>query len=283
MTDTNTLPLIVGFVADFMFTTRIENAARLAGFRVHWLARATDVGQADPTAGRESPGESLHGRLGHLFTQLTHLQPALLLFDLNNDEIPWQRWIASLKSSPATRRMPIMCFGPHQDVTSMTNAKKAGADVVLARSRFTADMPALFQKHANIPNQAELQDTCQETLSAKASKGLELFNQGHYFDCHEELEDAWKEDTSPGRDLYRGILQVGIAYLQIERGNYRGAIKMLLRVRQWLDPLPNTCRGINIAQLRRDVQAVHDTLLQLGPERLHQFDLTSFQKIEYQL
>jgi hypothetical protein len=165
----------------------------------------------------------------------------------------------------------------------MTEAKKLGADVVLARSRFTADMPALLQKYANIPDQAILKETCQEPLSAKAIKGLELFNEGEYFECHEELEDAWNEDSGPGRDLYRGILQVGVAYLQIERGNYRGAIKMLLRVRQWLDPLPDICRGINIAQLRRDAQAVHDTLLQLGPERINEFDLTSFKDVEYHL
>ena len=282
MIDTNERPLIVGFVADFMFTTRIENAAHHAGFRIHWLERASHVGPANPTTLRETPGESLNGRLGHLFTQLADWQPALLLFDLNNDDIPWQRWIAALKSSPATRRMPIMCFGPHQDVSSMTNAQKAGADIVLARSRFTADMPALLQKHARIPDQSLLQETCQEPLSAKASKGLELFNQGHYFDCHEELEAAWNDDATPGRNLYRGILQIGIAYLQIERGNYRGAIKMLLRVRQWLDPLPDVCRGINIAQLRADAQAIHSALLQLGPERLNEFDLNTFNKIEYQ-
>lgn len=276
-------PLIVGFVADFMFTTRIENAARYAGFRIHWIAQADDISQADPSAPRETPGESLYGRLGHLFTQLTDWQPALLLFDLNNKAIPWQKWIPALKSSPATRRMPIMCFGAHEDVASMTNAKKVGADVVLARSRFTADMPALLQKYANIPDEGLLHETCQEPLSAKAIKGLELFNEGHYFECHEELEDAWNEDSSPGRELYRGILQVGVAYLQIERGNYRGAIKMLLRVRQWLDPLPDVCRGINIAQLRADAQAVHDTLLELGSERLSEFDLSSFQKVEYHL
>jgi hypothetical protein len=283
MTDSTERPLIIGFVADLMFTTRIENVARKSGFRIQWIERASQVGELDLDAPRESPGESLYGRRGQLFANLADWQPALLLFDLNNDAIPWQRWIPALKSSPATRRMPIMCFGPHEDVERMTEAKRVGADVVLARSRFTADMPNLFQKYANIPDQTILQETCQESLSAKAIKGLQLFNEGEYFECHEELEDAWNEDQGPGRDLYRGILQVGVAYLQIERGNYRGAIKMLLRVRQWLDPLPDLCRGINIAQLRRDAQAVHDTLLQLGPERINKFDLTSFKNVEYQL
>jgi hypothetical protein len=278
MTTSNDLPLIVGFVTDLMFTTRIENAARQAGFRVQWIASAAELGKGSPV---EGPGEALYGRRGQLFTQLADWQPALLLFDLNNDDIPWPQWIASLKSSPATRRMPILCFGPHQDVERMTKAKSAGADVVLARSRFTADLPNLLQQYAHIPDHTALQTACQEPLAESALRGLELFNKGEYFECHEELEDAWNEDRGPGRDLYRGVLQIGVAYLQIERGNYRGAIKMLLRVRQWLDPLPDVCRGINIAQLRTDAQTVHDTLLQLGPENISQFGRSLFKKVDY--
>jgi hypothetical protein len=52
-------------------------------------------------------------------------------------------------------------------------------------------------------------------------------------------------------------------------------------VRQWLDPLPDVCRGINIAQLRTDAQTVHDTLLQLGPENISQFDRNLFKKVGY--
>lgn len=283
MTDSTSLPLIVGFVADLMFTTRIENAARHSGFRIKWIERASQLGDVNPELPRESPGESLYGRKGQLFTTLTEWQPALLLFDITNEAVPWRQWIPALKSSPATRRMPILCFGPHEDVERMTEAKRVGADAVLARSRFTADMPGLFQKYANIPDQTLLAETCQEPLSAKAIKGLRLFNEGEYFECHEELEDAWNEDEGPGRELYRGILQVGVAYLQIERGNYRGAIKMLLRVHQWLDPLPDVCRGVNVAKLRQDAQAVHNTLLELGPEQISDFDLHSFQPVEFQL
>ena len=80
------------------------------------------------------------------------------------------------------------------------------------------------------------------------------------------------DDSGPGRDLYRGILQVGIAYYQIEQGNYRGAVKMLLRVRQWLDPLPAVCRGVDVAGLRADVERVYQALTALGPERIASFD-----------
>ena len=51
---------------------------------------------------------------------------------------------------------------------------------------------------------------CNEPLHPKAVEGLELFNRGHYFEAHEALEAAWREETHPVRELYRGILQAGV-------------------------------------------------------------------------
>ncbi len=281
MTTTPEAPLIVGFVADLMFTTRIASSAEIAGFRVQWIEQASDVGDGAPNDQKMRPGEQLHGRDGQLFEKITAWQPALLLFDLSNDAVPWQRWIPTLKSSPATRRIPVLTFGPHADVERMQEARRVGADVVLARSRFVADMPALLQQHARVTDDDALQSTCDQPLPPLVIEGLTLFNQGDYYKCHDSLEEAWRQDESLGRDLYRGILQVGIAYFQIERQNYRGAVKMLLRVRQWLDPLPAVCRGVNVEKLRGEVSAVYDALTALGPDHIDQFDRALFQPIDF--
>jgi predicted metal-dependent hydrolase len=272
-------PLIVGFVSDLIFMSKIENVTRRLGYRVAWVERAADVGAAEPH-GREAPGEMLHGLGGRLFELVTSRQPALLLFDLANEAIPWRRWIPALKSSPATRRIPILCFGPHEDVETMTEARRVGADLVLARSRFVADMPELFQKHARTPDHAALEAGCGEALPALVREGIALFNQGEYYKCHDALEEAWMAEQRPIRDLYRGILQVGIAFYQIERGNYRGAVKMLLRVRQWLEPLPDVCQGVNVARLRENATAVHAALVALGPDKTAAFDRSLFVPIE---
>jgi predicted metal-dependent hydrolase len=84
-----------------------------------------------------------------------------------------------------------------------------------------------------------------------------------------------------GRDLYRAVLQVAVAYYQIERANYNGAAKMFLRMRQWIEPLPDVCRGIDVAQLRTDSRRVHQALLALGPERLHEFDVSLLRPVKY--
>ena len=142
-------------------------------------------------------------------------------------------------------------------------------------------MPALFQRYARIPDRAALGVACSEPLSDLALKGLEKFNEGDYYAAHDSLEEAWVMDEGPGRDLYRGMLQVGIAYYQIEHNNYRGAIKMLLRVRQWLDPLPDKCRGVNVARLREDADRVYAALLSLGEGQIGMFNRQLFGTIDY--
>jgi predicted metal-dependent hydrolase len=274
-------PLIVCFVADLMFSTRIDNAIRHLGCQSKWIERAAQLGEARADTTPDAPGEALRGRSGELFTRLTAWQPALLLFDLANENIPWQRWIPALKSSPATRRMPILCFGPHADVAVMSEAKRIGADVVLARSRFTADIPGLLQQHMRLPDHEAIDKACQEPLLEAAIEGLELHNRGEYFEAHEALELAWNQDTGPGRDLYRGLVQVTVTYLQIERGNYRGAVKMCLRLHQWLDPLPAQCRGVDVGQLRDQTRSLHEPQLELGPEKLGELDPSLLAPIQY--
>lgn len=275
MTQVDDTPLVVVFVADLMFTTRIQNVVRGLDYRVQWVGRAADI-EGEDVRGVITPGEQIGGKTGRLFELITAWQPALLLFDLSNKAVPWQRWIAALKSSPATRRIPVLAFGSHTNVELMQEAKRVGADAVLARSRFTADMPSLLQKYVRIPEYEAIYTACQEPLAPLARTGIEKFNRGEYYACHDDLEEAWRQDVGSARDLYRGILQVGIAYYQIEKENYRGAVKMLLRVRQWLDPLPDTCRGVNVARLRKDAAAVHEALIDLGPDRIGKFDRNLF-------
>lgn len=276
-------PLIVGFVADLMFAVKIEEAAQRLGFRVEWIEHAGQIarGPNGEPAVRRQTAEHLAGPGAALIDRLTRWLPALIIFDLNNDGVPWREWITLISSAPATRRIPILCFGSHVDVAAAQAAKSAGAKVVVARSRFASALPELIEKHARLLDLEGIQTACNDPLSQLALQGLHEFNQGEYFEAHEILEAAWNEDQSPARDLYRALIQVAVAYLQIERGNYNGAAKMFLRMRQWLDPLPEMCRGVNIERLRRDARAAHQALLALGADHIHEFDQNLMKPVDY--
>jgi hypothetical protein len=115
---------------------------------------------------------------------------------------------------------------------------------------------------------------CDGLLHRMAAHGLELFNARQYWLAHEALEKAWLEEPGEIRHLYRAILQVGVAYLHVERGNYAGVMKVYQRSRRWLDPFPDRCRGIDLAHLRLDYETVIAEVRRLGPERLREMDVS---------
>jgi predicted metal-dependent hydrolase len=120
---------------------------------------------------------------------------------------------------------------------------------------------------------------CNGILHPKAIEGLKLFNELKFFEAHEELEDAWRNETGEIRDLYQGILQVAVACLHITRGNYNGAIKVYERSIKWLTDWPEICRGIQVEKLRNDAQYMINNLKTLGAENIAQFDTSLFQPI----
>jgi predicted metal-dependent hydrolase len=110
---------------------------------------------------------------------------------------------------------------------------------------------------------------------------MELFNAGKYWLAHEELEAAWKEANGAVGELYRAILQTAVVYLHVERANYNGAIKVYGRVQKWIRPWPEVCLGIEIGQLRLDLDAVIAEVRRLGPGGLAAFDRSLLQPVRW--
>ncbi|MCK6538944.1 MAG: DUF309 domain-containing protein [Anaerolineales bacterium] len=113
---------------------------------------------------------------------------------------------------------------------------------------------------------------CSGTLHPQAREGLRLFNAGEYFEAHEALEDAWNAETGEAKNLYRGVLQIAVAYLHLTRGNYRGAVKVYERSKKWLNGLPDICKGVRVRQLRNDAEKAIGEVQRLGAERIAEFD-----------
>ncbi len=120
---------------------------------------------------------------------------------------------------------------------------------------------------------------CEGPLHPRAREGLRLLNEGRFFEAHEELEAAWKDERGPIRQLYQGILEAAVTYLHIRRGNFPGAIKVYGRSMRWLRPWPDQCRGTEVGQLRTDLEAAISEVKRLGPDRLADFDHAYFKPV----
>jgi predicted metal-dependent hydrolase len=110
-------------------------------------------------------------------------------------------------------------------------------------------------------------------------QGIDQFNAGEYWECHETLEALWMQETRPVRDLYQGILQVGVAFHHLQHGNYPGAIKTFRRGLPRLRTLPNPCQGVQVTPLLHASRLVYDTAVELGPDHLAQLSPDSIPKI----
>jgi len=91
---------------------------------------------------------------------------------------------------------------------------------------------------------------CFQAPPPRVREGVALFNRGAFFECHEVLEDAWREEPGPCRFLYQGILQLGVAFYHIQQGNRPGALKVLKRAAAKFDRLPDRCQEVDVARLR---------------------------------
>ncbi len=115
--------------------------------------------------------------------------------------------------------------------------------------------------------------TCKGPLPDKVVEGIRLFNRREFFEQHEALEEAWLAEPGPVRDLYRGILQIGVGFYHLERQNFRGARNLLTYGMDRLAPFEPACRGVDVRGLRAAALRCRDELERLGGERIADFDM----------
>lgn len=57
--------------------------------------------------------------------------------------------------------------------------------------------------------------------------GVEQFNHGDYYACHDTLEAIWIEAPTPDKNFYQGILQIAVSLYHLSNHNWRGAVILL--------------------------------------------------------
>ena len=247
----NEKPLIISLVANLIFSTRIEEAARAADCEV---AQPIDAAT---------------------FAAALRHSPRAIFIEAGLTNLPWIDWVQAAKDDPVTERVPIIAFGSPVDLAIRDRALAAGVDRYLAHSNFFDGLPEFI---AAAVREATDQP-CGEPLPESVRRGFEEFNAGHYFEQHETLELAWRAELRPIRDLYRGILQIGVACLQIERGNAVGALKMIDRATRWLQPFRPTCQSVDVDRLLADAEQLRIEINRPGLNEVSRFNRSLFPKV----
>lgn len=233
-------PSVVLCIEDLLFSERMSDAVRHLGGK--------PVATSSKTAFLRAMDQSL---------------PVLALLDLHID-MNWEAALQTIRLRPHTRAVPVYGFGRHTEPDLLMRARRAGADHAWARSRIVEELPDLLYRHIN-PSLV-MPDGGLAPLSPDAAEGVRLFNARRYHAQHEAFEDAWNAEPRPVREMYQGILQIGLAFLQLQNHNRAGVIKMFGRGVPRLRPLPNVVQDVQIRRFLDESLQVFQALSDTGKD-----------------
>ncbi len=83
-------------------------------------------------------------------------------------------------------------------------------------------------------------------------RGVTFFNQGAYFEAHEEMEDAMNalEGDAPDFEFYLGCLRAAVANHKLQQGELASAAFHLKAALGFLAAYPDRHRGLTLREFR---------------------------------
>ncbi len=104
-------------------------------------------------------------------------------------------------------------------------------------------------------------------LPSRFYDALSLLSAGEYFECHEVLEELWREEQTSLRLFYQGILQVAVGcYHLTVRHNRHGGVNKLREGLAKLQQFPAVMGLLDVEDLRQQVQTLLERVQQMTDE-----------------
>lgn len=90
-------------------------------------------------------------------------------------------------------------------------------------------------------------------------KGVRLFNEQEFSECHEVVEDLWRRTKGPYRDFYKGVIQAAVALHHLRQGRWAGAVKLFQSSTKYLLKYERVALGLNVEKLISDMKICFNT------------------------
>lgn len=85
----------------------------------------------------------------------------------------------------------------------------------------------------------------------------ELWQRGEYFECHEVLEDVWREEQNIERkQFFQAVIHCSVALVHVQRRNKVGALRQYFKARDKLAGLspeysrPEVCDALQFVEAK---------------------------------
>jgi predicted metal-dependent hydrolase len=119
----------------------------------------------------------------------------------------------------------------------------------------------------------------QIAFAHEGKDGIELYNQGLFWEAHEAWEAVWHRKTTRERAFYQAMIHVAAAMLKIDREQFVGAHSQLTRALARFQVAGPLLTGTNDEAFRRATKRAREELLRLGPENLSTFEKNFYPQI----
>jgi uncharacterized protein len=98
--------------------------------------------------------------------------------------------------------------------------------------------------------------------------GVEQFNSGEFYACHDTLEAVWIVAPEADKKFYQGILQVAVGLYHLGNQNLRGAVILLGEGRNRLYAYPSDYAQLDLHNFLQQVVKLLTELQTRSPESL---------------
>ena len=118
---------ILAVVEDLLFTVKISDAAKRAGLDVEFVKSERDV-----------------------IDKAKHEKPLLIILDLNFNAVQPLKLISKVKSDGEMKQISVIGYLSHVQGELKQQAQEAGANIVMARSAFSQNLPQILRRHSGV-------------------------------------------------------------------------------------------------------------------------------------
>ena len=112
----------------------------------------------------------------------------------------------------------------------------------------------LWLEHLEAYGSSPHTDSFPDSPPTPLTNGIDQFNAGLFWECHETLEDLWRATPYPLRHFYQSIIKIAVGFHHANRHNAKGARNKLSEGLRLLGPFTPTFLGLDTGALARDVQ-----------------------------
>ena len=113
-------------------------------------------------------------------------------------------------------------------------------------------------------------------MEPRLQEFIRLFNEKEFFEAHEMLESLWIETEGSDKDFYKGLIQCAVAFVHLERGNFKGARKLFRTACEYLSGYLSEYGGIHTEQLLEDSEEFFSAIVPEAERRDDPMDLADW-------